>query len=234
MTGRQPQLPADLAELISAYAIGGVDDREARFAEQHIDNDPACRAAYEDALETLATLAVAETTSQPSPVLRDRIVTAARAELPAPQPTRPRLVDRLRGAFTPARGLALAGIAVALVALGVAVDSQRELDRRSAIDQIATDPAATVTNLGSLGRVVRSSRGTLLVARFDAPANGRTYQLWAIANGGAPVSLGTVGGGTRTLVLPRRANDAGTIAVSVEPVGGSPQPTTTPIAAATF
>jgi anti-sigma-K factor RskA len=65
----------------------------------------------------------------------------------------------------------------------------------------------------------------------QAPA-GRTYQLWAIAGRGAPVSLGTFdsdANGRASLVLPvDRAMRIDVAAVTEEPAGGSPQPTTQP------
>ena len=83
------------------------------------------------------------------------------------------------------------------------------------------------------------ARGEVLLAAFrlpPAPA-GRTYQLWGIAEGAAPVSLGTFGsaGEGREVVrfqLPPGLNLA-IGAVTEEPAGGSPQPTSTPFLAGT-
>ena len=68
-----------------------------------------------------------------------------------------------------------------------------------------------------------------------APA-GKTYQLWAIRKGMPPMSMGTFeaspsGRTITTLAVARAITDAGLIdecALTVEPVGGSPQPTETP------
>jgi anti-sigma-K factor RskA len=65
--------------------------------------------------------------------------------------------------------------------------------------------------------------------------SGRTYQLWGIASGSNPVSLGTFdpgADGRTTLALDVPAGAVFDLAaVSEEPAGGSPQPTTTPILA---
>ncbi|THF88963.1 anti-sigma factor [Deinococcus sp. KSM4-11] len=76
-----------------------------------------------------------------------------------------------------------------------------------------------------LGTLVRLANGRVFV-QLNRPADpGRTYQLWQI-QAGTPVSLGVFDeAGLLTAALPPHA----TIAVSVEPAGGSPQPTTKPL-----
>ncbi len=77
-------------------------------------------------------------------------------------------------------------------------------------------------------------RGVVVLAAFDLPpaAAGRTYQLWGIAAGRQPVSLGTFDtqpGGQATVTLavdPTLEFSVG--AVTEEPAGGSPQPTSAP------
>lgn len=78
------------------------------------------------------------------------------------------------------------------------------------------------------------SRRVVVIAARDLPPapSGRTYQLWGIAANTAPVSLGTFntradGSALITLPMPEgmRFNVS---AVTEEPAGGSPQPTTQP------
>jgi anti-sigma-K factor RskA len=83
-------------------------------------------------------------------------------------------------------------------------------------------------------------RGRIVIAASSLPpaASGRTYQLWGIETGKPPVSLGTfnsdsTGRALATLALPAGLRVAVT-AVTDEPAGGSPQPTTTPFLAATW
>jgi anti-sigma-K factor RskA len=82
------------------------------------------------------------------------------------------------------------------------------------------------------------TRNVFIVTAFDltpAPA-GKTYQLWAISKGRPPASMGTFepdAGGRAALVLPvpEAIASAGFIddcALTLEPEGGSPQPTETP------
>ena len=65
---------------------------------------------------------------------------------------------------------------------------------------------------------------------LDARAN--TYQLWAIDSGGTPKSIGLMQAGADGHVLavvPFDPDAAGTLAVTIEPAGGSGQPTSAPI-----
>ena len=82
--------------------------------------------------------------------------------------------------------------------------------------------------------------GRIVIAASSLPpaASGRTYQLWGIETGRPPVSLGTFntdsgGRALASLALPPGLRVAVT-AVTDEPAGGSPQPTTTPFLAATW
>src|SRR5437867_389335 len=72
------------------------------------------------------------------------------------------------------------------------------------------------------------------VTAFDLPPApaGRTYQLWAIEKGRAPVSVGTFNpapNGRAVITLPMPAGVKPDLsAVTDEPAGGSPQPTQQP------
>jgi anti-sigma-K factor RskA len=85
----------------------------------------------------------------------------------------------------------------------------------------------------------RSARRIVIAASSLPPAaRGRTYQLWGIETGKAPVSLGTFntdssGRALASLSVPPGLRIAVT-AVTDEPSGGSPQPTTTPFLAANW
>ena len=103
--------------------------------------------------------------------------------------------------------------------------------------------AVTVTSSGpnpSARYFLDRRAGRIVIATSSLPkaAPGRTYQLWGIETGRPPVSLGTFdtdasGRALATLPVPSGLRIAVT-AVTDEPAGGSPQPTTTPILAATW
>ncbi|MFC3833281.1 MULTISPECIES: anti-sigma factor domain-containing protein [Deinococcus] len=124
-----------------------------------------------------------------------------------------------RPLWWPALPLALA----AAVALVFALQPADPLQRYARTPGAVT--AAIVAGGQSLGTAVRLPDGRVYVHLDTPPTDDRTYQLWHI-QAGTPVSLGVFGReGVLTRVLPAGA----TLAVSVEPPGGSSQPTTTPL-----
>ncbi len=101
------------------------------------------------------------------------------------------------------------------------------------VDQTLADGATTsVVRSKSVGKAV------LVANNLPAAPDGKVYQLWLQNPQGAFVSAGFVpprtGGGTETVVLQGDAVNASGAGISVEPSGGSRQPTTTPIALYAF
>jgi len=100
--------------------------------------------------------------------------------------------------------------------------------------QAAPPPLQTLAVLGTdsahpvwrLERRLPLTALTIQVVGVVPPAAGKSYELWALPRGGAPVSLGLLpgaGSAERTLSEPQRAAllAADKVAVSVEPLGGS-------------
>ena len=233
MSLERDRIPDDVAELISAHALGALDPIDAERAERHIARSEACRVAYEDAIETVAALAFVSGDAEPPPDLRDRILVAARAELPPPRSAPTVARGRRRLAFlSPARGLALAGCAAALVATVIAVDQRQTADRDGKLVRVFASRDARSLELGAAARLVVSPEGVVLVSKLASARPGRTYQAWALSASGEAASLGTFRGGRgSTVLLPASARTAATIAITDEPAGGSPQPTSKPLAA---
>ena len=127
-------------------------------------------------------------------------------------------------------GAAAAAALLFGVWFGFSPPSQSEL-LEARLQNYLAQPGATRFELRGeagedLGTLVRLEDGQLFVALESEPASGRTYQAWEIA-GSDPVSLGTF----ERSFLTRRVPQGSTFAISSEPEGGSPQPTTTPITA---
>jgi hypothetical protein len=93
--------------------------------------------------------------------------------------------------------------------------------------------AATATGARGVGTatVVVSAEldaATLGVSGMPHQAAGRSYQAWLIGPGG-PTSAGVLGAtGTRAPLLVHGLHGKRTIALTLEPAGGSAQPTTIP------
>ena len=110
---------------------------------------------------------------------------------------------------------------------------------RDALIGAALDPRTETATLVAEGappavRLYRNTqRGRLVIAAANLPPapSGRTYQLWGLGTG-APVSLGTFdtsADGTAVIALPLDpAQQFAASAITEEPAGGSPAPTTQP------
>ena len=82
--------------------------------------------------------------------------------------------------------------------------------------------------------VYSRSDGEAVITTSGMPAasSGKIYQLWVISAGGAR-SAGLMSGGTSGATSPVLADDVksgDSLAITVEPAGGSSRPTTAPVA----
>ena len=236
-------------EQAAPYALGILSSEERRAFEEHLSGCAACRADVQAYAEVVAALAHAAPTAEPPPALRDRVMAEARRVRPIGTHTARRSLSML--ATAAALVLATAG-AVATWRLGVRVGALRRqvavADSLRAVSDSAlallTGPDVNVVTLAGTNRlpsariVWNHARNRFVVFAFDLPAApaGRTYQLWAIAKGHAPLSMGTFNTdaqGRARVVLPvdQRIAAIGIIdncGLTEEPSGGSPQPTETP------
>lgn len=77
-----------------------------------------------------------------------------------------------------------------------------------------------------IGTLAKRPDNTLLVVMNEAPPQGQVYQGWEIA-GSQIASVGVYDG--RVLEISQPLTSGNTFGVTLEPPGGSPQPTTNPI-----
>ncbi len=129
--------------------------------------------------------------------------------------------------------LAAAALAAAVAAVLILPRLNTTPERQLADYQ--TQPGAVSTALTTkegqpLGTAVRLKDGRAFVLLVAAAPQGRAYQAWQEV-GKAPASLSVFKGRS---FLSAPLSGPVTLAVSVEPPSGSPQPTTTPILAQTL
>jgi anti-sigma-K factor RskA len=192
----------------------------------------------------------------PSTLLKPRIMAHVRGEkaAAAAAPAARRAPAAGRSPIWPAYLVAAACIAIAIlssmwnVALtGQLKDTQQELSRtaqrsRSLASTLADERIAVSDLLGGDARhyvrtggevVTRGSRAYIAMHDLAEPPRGKVYQAWTLPKGGKTmVPAATFVPDARGVALVALAPDARTtavVAVSIEPEGGSKQPTTKPI-----
>jgi anti-sigma-K factor RskA len=211
----------ELHDLTAAYALDALDQRDVEAYEQHLATCARCRDELASFASTTAALAYAVSPRQPPSDLRDRILAVARAERANVVPLQPRAARyRLRVAAGIAAIAACA--AVGFAAWNVAL--QHRLDR-------ANEALRSVPLAGATGSVIvgANGNGSLVLANLPAAPAGETYEAWVLA-GRAASPAGLFHGGSKTTVvrLSHRVQEGESVAVTVEPAGGSPQPTHKP------
>lgn len=220
---------SDIHALSGAYAVDAVDDIERASFERHLASCPTCRAEVASLREASALLADAATTTPP-PELRDAVLSGITRVRPLPPVTVGGPVHRRR--WFPAL---VAAVVLALVGVGGAVWQPWRDDTSvqvSVTDQVLQDPDAErftqeLPN-GATATVVRSAkvdRAVLVTEDMPAPPDGKVYQLWYQSPSRHMTSAGLMPDGADTALLEGNANDAVGAGMSLEPAGGSDQPT---------
>jgi anti-sigma-K factor RskA len=197
----------DLHDLTAAYALDALDPDEAEAYERHLRQCEECREQLAELNETSAALAFGTSAPEPPARLRASILDAAAAE-------RTNVVPLLRRRWV-ARGLAVAAAAAACVVVGLVVASTRPGGK----------PVVTATIVLDANRTA-----TLHVSGLGTAPHGKTYEAWVIPTGQAPRPAGLFPGGASSSVRLRgTVPPNAVVAVTREPTGGSPAPTTHPI-----
>jgi anti-sigma factor RsiW len=222
-----------LHELSAAYALDALDPDEREEFELHLSTCEQCRAEVASFTGTAAALAYAAPPANPPAQLREEILRRAREDGPSAVvlPFRRRRVEMALSA-----GLAVA--AAAAIVLGIwanslhgKVDQQRSaLSARGQAVAILGDPLASHRALTGAGGqlVVARSGGVLVMPGLAAAPKGKTYEAWVIKNGVTkPAGLFSTG---QDVLLGQPVTRGSVVAVTVEPAGGSPQPTRKPFA----
>jgi anti-sigma-K factor RskA len=233
-------------ELLGAYAVDALTDDEASSFRAHIAGcaDHAVKAQELRA----AALLFAETSEQvtPPPALRARLLDAVANE-PQDAPAAPvtSIADATRrreaklarsGWFTPNAWTAIAAaLALLAVGFGAWALSNEGTNNATEFASSATGFADLNDNSGErVGTVVYFEDERQAAVFFDdlpEAGDGMTYQMWAIEDG-TPVSLAVMDEGTTgevVSVVPVDAGSTDALAVTVEPAGGSDQPTSDPV-----
>jgi anti-sigma-K factor RskA len=246
----------DIHTLTGAYALDALEEIERLQFQAHLNSCPDCAQEVHELRAAAARLGIA--VSQPPPeTLRHTImaqVAVTRQSSPTPAPTtqiRPSALSG-RGQWRMRLTASAAALAAAAALVLAVVSVRTEHERDTARTQLAhmqamygpvTQLAAAPDARAGAGPAVRGGTAfvlasheldaaVLLVSGLPTPPGGRIYQAWLIGHG-HPRSVGLINLETTQPNAPLQFHGLGgatKIGLTIEPAGGSPQPTTTPIA----
>jgi anti-sigma-K factor RskA len=239
MTEDEDRLRDDAA----AWVLGALSDAEAREFERRLERSPEARREVEELREAAEILPYAVEPVGPPPELRDRIMAIVEAEAevlraagpdadrpPVARPAWWRSLLRPVPLAAGACALVLAGVVAGVLVSGDAVEPARTV-------------AAQVTAADMRGATARleieEGHAELVVDGMRSAGPGRVYQVWVQHRGAAEaVPAGALfdvdGAGRGTAALPDGLADVEVVMVSVEPAGGSEQPTSDAVITATL
>jgi hypothetical protein len=212
----------------TAYALGIADEPERTEIAEHLGREcPNCVPGVKSALATVTAMSGAVTSVESPKGLRRRVIA-----LTGREPKRSTLSVYLPWAIT---------AAFSLVLIAVGITGRNQIGDTAKLERalsILNDPATRDVSFGqtekpSRGRVfVSPGKGIVFIgANLPRLGSGKTFELWVIPAKGNPAPAGVFGSqsdATAVYVRPGPVDNAAAIAVTVEPEGGSPQPTTTP------
>ncbi|MBV8723753.1 MAG: anti-sigma factor [Candidatus Eremiobacteraeota bacterium] len=230
----------ELLDNVAAYALGALPPSDAAGVERHLRTCAECRREYESlrpAVTAVAYSAEACETAESgaavaSPLLKSRIMRKVRAEA-APR--------RLAPPAWPAYLAAAACLALATVTglQNLSLNDRLNRERAQTTQQVkeladlaAPDSKRMPFHHGEV--VMHGPRLYIAMHDMPMPPRGKVYQAWTLAKGAKRVAPSMTfmpkASGTTLVALPEAATTLAAVAISVEPEGGSLQPTSKPIA----
>jgi anti-sigma-K factor RskA len=207
----------ELLDLVAVYALGAVSADEGRFISAHLAVCNECRREFDALRPTADAIALSvddRLDAVDCPRIKSRLLKAVLADAP-----RQRTQRQSRAATI----IAALAIAAAVVLGFFALDQQRRIGDL----QLAGAHQYTVPD----GEILKTSERVIIVMRtLPALPSNRVYQAWTLAPGAKTVAPSITflpdEHGYVIVSLPQPVAKISAIAVSVEPFGGSPAPTT--------
>lgn len=233
-------MSAEMHAMVGAYALDALDHREQMAFESHLASCPSCADELLGFRATAERLGAAVALSAP-PRLRESVLAVA-----ASTPQERRVVALRRGDRWRRRMpvLVAAASVLAVVSLfGVYLGEHNRFER----DQVAQSQEAAVRAADDTSTASARVRGDTQVKVIASPSMnsavvelhqvpplepGTSYQMWAVSDKGGARSLGVMSADEvtdPTIRVVKGINSADMVALTVEPEGGSQQPTSQPV-----
>jgi anti-sigma-K factor RskA len=231
-------MSTDLHMLSGAYAIDALSPAEAEQFEKHLDECPACRDEVRELQSAAARMGAGEATLPPAG-LKARVLAAADQQ-PQLRPKVTSIDSRRSRRWVPrVAGAAAAVVLVAGAAVGIGTqlgndDQDGPPVAANPVSEVFNAPDAHVETVktadGHRLTVATSSDSGQMAIKTTTLArlkDDQVYQMWAKHNGRV-TSVGVIDDLKAGKVMPIPTYGT-TVAITVEPDGGSKKPTNPPI-----
>ena len=222
-------------ELAAAYALGALTGEERLWFESYLAEHPELNAEVDELGGVASLLALSPVDQEPPPGLRRSVLEGVGAPREVVNGAPPRRTGTARRILRPAT-LAAAAAAVAVIGLFAWNVSLRDQngdlrdevsERRTAVEMQGSGLAR---NAGGEVLLIDENRAVLVATELPPAPEGKVYEAWVIRDGvPEPAGLFEPRGGDAASTVEGSMDGAQTVAVTLEPEGGSPMPTSDPI-----
>ena len=228
-------------ELKEAYVLGALPEEERRELEEYLARHPERQAEVDELGAFAGLLALTPQEHEPPPALRRSIMSVVESEARSSSArSEPRFAG-LREVFS-LQNLGLAAAAVLVIGLfSWNMLLQGELqDLQGRVANLQESPQSRMVALEGTGdapqqghaevMILEDDRAVLMAEDMPRAPEGRTYQIWVIEGDvPEPGGLFEPRGDSVAAIVEKPLDEGDVIAVTIEPAGGSRQPTTDPL-----
>ena len=228
-------------ELKDAFVLGALPEEERRELEEYLAAHPERQAEIDELGAVAGLLALSPREQEPSLELRRSIMDVVEAEAERPRARSGSVLAGLRE-FLSIRNLALGAAALLVIGLfswnvvlqGEMRDLQSRVQSMQASEgdsrMVALEGSGPARQVSADVMILEDHRAVLMAEDMPPVPEDKTFQIWVIEKDvPRPSGVFEVGEDQVAVVVENPVEGADAIAVTVEPEGGSPQPTTEPM-----
>jgi anti-sigma-K factor RskA len=228
-------------ELKEAYVLGALPEEERRELEEYLARHPERQAEVDELGAFAGLLALTPQEHEPPSALRRSIMSVVESEARSSSArSEPRFAG-LREVFS-LQNLGLAAAAVLVIGLfswNMLLQGEVQ-DLQGRVANLQESPQSRMVALEGTGdapqqghaevMILDDDRAVLMAEDMPRAPEGRTYQIWVIEGDvPEPGGLFEPRGESVAAVVEKPLDEGDVIAVTIEPAGGSQQPTTDPL-----
>ena len=243
----------DYKEMIPMHALSALDAGDERALNEHLAGCAECRRDMAEWEATAASLALSAKPMEPSPEVREKLLTQIRAEKSGvEQPEKsgseksasnvlsfnrpPRALWNSLGSFGSIAAVIL--FAALIISVVVLWQQNRVLQHENAFYKLLTAPGSRIAELsgtteasGAEAKLAYdpTGRAVLIVNGLPRAPEGKEYQLWYIVDNkplpGKTFAPDNSGNGKLEDQVPEAARQSAVFAITLEPAGGVRTPT---------